>query len=57
MRKIIKFVSVVTSLVCALIFGLIGYGTVYLPESFVTADTLTMVSDVIFLPSKLFSIT
>ena len=38
MRKTIRFVSVVISLICALTLGLVGYGTVYLPESFVTAD-------------------
>ncbi len=38
MQKTIKFVSVVISLVCALVFGFVGYGTVCLPESYVTAD-------------------
>ena len=38
MQKAIKSVSVVFSLVCALVFGFVGYGAAYLPESFVTTD-------------------
>ena len=38
MQRTIKIVSAVISLFCVLVFCFVGYGTVYLPESFVTAD-------------------
>lgn len=39
MQKAIKFAAAVMAFVCTLIFGFVGYGTAFIPDSYVTADT------------------
>lgn len=38
MQRAIKFVSVLVSLFCVLVFCFVGYGTVFIPDSYVTVD-------------------
>lgn len=38
MQRAIKFVSVLVSLFCAVVFAFVGYGTAFIPDSYVTVD-------------------
>lgn len=39
MKRAIKFISVTVSLLCVLVFCFVGYGAVYIPDSYIAVDT------------------